>query len=47
MIPYVYVPQPTTQTDLLWTYVTIGVIVIAVAAVAGVVFLRKRMKKQI
>ena len=46
-VPYIYAPQPTTQTDLLWTYVTIGVIVIAVAAVVGVVFLRKRMKKQI
>jgi parallel beta-helix repeat protein len=46
-VPCIYAPQPTTQTDLLWIYVTIGVIVIAVAAVVGVVFLRKRMKKQI
>jgi len=47
MVPYVYAPQPTTQPDLLWTYVTIGVIAITVAAVVGVVFLKKRVKKQI
>jgi parallel beta-helix repeat protein len=47
MVPYTYVLQTSAQPDLLWAYLMIGVIVIAVAAVVGVVFLRKRMKKQI
>lgn len=46
MVTLVYAPQPSHQPDLFWTYVTIGVIVIAVAAVVGVVFLRKKLNRE-
>lgn len=47
MAPYINEPQPNAEPNLLpWLYVTIGVIVIVVAAVVGVLFLRKKAKKQ-
>jgi parallel beta-helix repeat protein len=40
MVPYVYAPQPTSQQNPLWIYVTIGVAAIA-AVIVALLFLRK------